>query len=170
MLAKEILNINRLSNLISTGTNIKAASKFQRKLRILFIDDDVEMCEVISDCLEYSYNCRIDFASDPFESMLAITEKYYDLIILDWNLEALTGEQTLAESEKGLYFEPNIPSQWDHQKVPVVVFSSMAKEKCQFNETRHFKSVGYISKCQSLNQIVESFGDYVKARSSLQAV
>lgn len=170
MLAKEILSINRLSRLISTGNDIKAASKLQRKLKILFIDDDAEMCEVISDCLEYTYNCRIDIASDPFESMLAITEKFYDFIILDWNLTELNGAQTLTESEKGLYFEPNIPNQWDRQKVPVVIFSSDEKEKCRLESTKHFESVGFISKRQSLNQIVESFGDFVKSQSNLQAV
>lgn len=170
MLAKEILNMNRLSNLISTGNNVKQAARIQRKLKVLFIDDDSEMCEVVSDCLEYTYNCRIDIVSDPFESMLAITEKFYDLIILDWNMAGLNGGQTLVESEKGLYFEPNIPSQWDRQRVPVVVFSSNDPEKCRFEGTRHFESVGYISKCQPLNQIVESFGDYFKVRSNLQAV
>lgn len=170
MLAKEILSMNRLSSLISTGNNIKQAVKMQRKLKVLFIDDDVEMCEVVSDCLEYTYNCRIDIASDPFESMIAITEKFYDLIILDWNMAVLNGGQTLVESEKGLYFEPNIPSQWDRHRVPVVVFSSNEPDKCRFESTRHFESVGYISKCQSLSQIVESFGDYFKVRSNLQAV
>lgn len=134
----------------------------KKKPRVLLIDDDNEMGEVIKNSLKFRYNCHVDCAVDPFEAMNTMTENFYDLIILDWRLPALTGGQTLKELEKGFYFEPGLPVQWDRQRVPVIVFSSAERVQCTLEKTKHFDCVGFISKRQPLNSIVESFGDFIQ--------
>ena len=136
--------------------------KNKKKLKILLIDDDIEMSEIVKNCLSFRYNCKVDVASDPFEAMNTMTDKFYDLIILDWRLPALTGGQTLKELEKGFYFEPELPLQWDRQRVPVVILSGSEKAKCHLYKTKHFDCIGFVSKRQSLHGIVDSFESYIQ--------
>lgn len=142
--------------------SFQVVPRAKKKPRVLLIDDDMEMGEIVKNSLKFRFNCRVDVASDPFEAMNTMTENFYDLIILDWRLPALTGGQTLKELEKGFYFEPGLPVQWDRQRVPVIVFSAAEKAQCQLEKTKHFDCVGFISKKQSLNSIVESFGTYIQ--------
>lgn len=135
----------------------------KKKVKILLIDDDIEMSEIICHCLQARYNCRVEVASDPFEAMNSMTENFYDLIILDWRLPALTGGQTLKELERGFYFEPTLPVEWDRQRVPVIVFSSADRQECALNKTKHFDCVGFVSKRQSLFEIVAAFEGYIQS-------
>src|SRR5687768_14732717 len=135
----------------------------KRKIRVLLIDDDNEMSEIIGHCLQGKYNCKVETASDPFEAMNRMTEHFYDLIILDWRLPALTGGQTLKELERGFYFEPSLPVEWDRQRVPVIIFSSADRQECSLNKTKHFECVGFISKRQSLFDIIAAFENYLQS-------
>jgi CheY-like chemotaxis protein len=123
--------------------------------RILLVDDDQDMGTLLTECLTSRLSCSVDTATDPFEAMNKISEDFYDLIILDWNLPALTGAQTLRKAERGLNLDPNAPIQLESHTVPVVILSSSAQDKCQFISTKHFRNVGFVSKRQALHLIVE---------------
>jgi CheY-like chemotaxis protein len=141
-----------------------------KKLKILLIDDDPEMSDLVVAALEAKTNCSAEIATDPFEAMNKISETFYDLVILDWKLPALTGGETLRQVEKGLYFDPELPIQWDNHKVPVVIFSSSDKAQCSFTKTKHFKYLGFVSKNQKLNAIVEAFSVLMAPLSQEQQV
>lgn len=141
---------------------IRPSLRSKKKPRVLLIDDDMDMSEVIKNSLKFRYNCRVDIATDPFEAMNTMSDNFYDLIILDWRMPALNGGQTLKELEKGFYFEPSLPVQWDRQRVPVIVFSAAEKAQCNLERTKHFDCVGFVSKKQSLTQIIDSFGAYIQ--------
>lgn len=157
--ASEIINPFLMAN----TEPLQAVPRTKKKPRVLLIDDDLDMGEIVKNSLKFRYNCRVDIASDPFEAMNTMTENFYDLIILDWRLPALNGGQTLKELEKGFYFEPALPIQWDKQRVPVIVFSAGDKAQCTLERTKHFDCVGFISKRQPLNAIVEAFGQHIVA-------
>jgi len=141
---------------------LKPVPRSKKKPRILLVDDDMDMGEVIKNSLKFRYNCNVDLVSDPFEAMNTMTDRFYDLIILDWRLPALTGGQTLKELEKGFYFEPGLPSQWDRgQRVPVIIFSAAERAQCPLDKTKHFDCVGFVSKRQPLTGIIDSIGDYM---------
>ncbi len=134
--------------------------------RILLIEDDLDMASVIQLRLKKMYSCQVDIASDPFEAMNKMIEGYYDLIILDWNLPVLNGEETLMRADQAMAYEPGLPIEWDKNEVPVVVFSSTAKDDCKVRKTKHFNYVGYISKAQPLNKILSTIAEFVQRKSS----
>lgn len=135
---------------------------FKKTKKILMIEDDVDMTDLIISSLKMKYHCQIDVAQDPFEAMNLMTEKFYDLIILDWQLPGLNGTETLVQAEKGLKLEPSIPIQWDRTKVPVVIFTSSKKNECLPRRTKHFNYVGFISKSQPLNMVIDALGEFIQ--------
>ena len=140
---------------------IKRANVSKKHKRVLVIDDDYDMSLIISRSLKVKYGCTVDIANDPFEAINLIVEKFYDLIILDWQLPGLNGAETLVEAEKGLRFEPSIPIQWDTSRAPVVILSSSKKSECPPRKTKHFNYIGYVSKIQPLDDIINLLGTHI---------
>lgn len=145
-----------------TQKTFRPFKSFKKTKKILMIEDDLDMAELIISSLKMRYHCAIDVAQDPFEAMNLMTDKFYDLIILDWQLPGLNGTETLVQAEKGLKLEPSIPIQWDQSKVPVVIFTSSKKNECLPRRTKHFNYVGFISKSQPLNSVIEAMGEYLQ--------
>ncbi len=156
-----ILPISQFNSPI-LNTIKKAFKTYKKSKKILMIEDDPDMSTLIARSLKQKYSCVIDIAQDPFEAMNFMTENFYDMIILDWQLPALNGAETLVQAEKGLRLEPSLPIQWDRQRVPVVIFSSSKKNECPPRRTKHFNYVGFVSKAQPLSAILESFGHYME--------
>ncbi len=166
---QEALPFNRLNNLNQIEQSLLRPFKMSKKTKkILMIEDDKDMVAVVTKALKMKYSCVIDVAQDPYEAMNLMTEKFYDLIILDWQLPGLNGTDTLVETEKGLRLEPSLPIQWDTKKVPVVIFSASQKNKCHPRRTKHFDYVGYISKTQPLSVIIDSFGEYIEDEKTVR--
>jgi CheY-like chemotaxis protein len=147
---------------------MKPVKNFKKTKKILMIEDDQDMIAIITKSLKMKYFCSIDVAQDPFEAMNMMTEKFYDLIILDWQLPGLNGTETLVQAEKGLKLEPSLPIQWDRVKVPVVIFSSSKKNECLPRRTKHFDYVGFVSKAQPLHDIVDALGEYIHDEKSFR--
>ncbi|MBL7543345.1 MAG: response regulator [Bdellovibrionaceae bacterium] len=145
------------------GRRNQLASKVKR---ILLIEDDIDMSEVLQLRLKKMYNCNVDVAADPFEAMNKMVEGYYDLIILDWNLPVLNGEETLLRADQAMAYEPSLPIEWDKNEVPVVVFSSSDKEDCKVRKTKHFNYVGHISKAQPLNKILTTIAEFIQRKTA----
>lgn len=163
---QDALPFNHLNQL--TQSTLKPFKISKKTKKILMIEDDQDIIDLVTSSLKKRYNCMIDVAQDPYEAMNLMTEKFYDLIILDWQLPGLNGTETLVETEKGLRLEPSIPEQWDRKKVPVVIFSSSKKNECHPRRTKHFDYVGYISKSQPLSEIVNAFGEYIQDEKSIR--
>ncbi|MBC7457124.1 MAG: response regulator [Bdellovibrionaceae bacterium] len=153
------LPFNHLNNLIQSST--RTFKSFKKTKKILMIEDDSDMSDILSYTLKMKYNCQIDIAQDPFEAMNMMADKFYDLIILDWQLPGLNGTETLAQTEKLLRLEPSLPIQWDRSKVPVVILSSAKKNECLPRRTKHFDYVGFITKAQPLEMIVDALGELI---------
>jgi len=151
-------------------TLLKTIRSTKKYKKILIIEDDPDMSLVLGRSLKENYNCLIDIANDPFEAINFIVEKFYDLIILDWQLPGLNGAETLVEAEKCLRLEPSIPIQWDRGQAPVVVFSATEKKYCPPRKTKHFNYIGYISKAQPLNDIIKIFGAHIGENKKIPAV
>lgn len=148
---------------------VKSVKSKRRSKKILMIEDDSEMSSVVSKALKENYGCTIDVAHDPFEAINFIVDKFYDLIILDWQLPGLNGAETLVAAEQGLRFEPSIPIQWDRSRAPVVIFSSSKKSECPPRRTKHFNYTGFISKGQPLTQIIDLFGAHLTSDEQIQS-
>jgi len=130
--------------------------------KVLMIEDDPEMSELIQSQLTSQGHVSMDVAQDPFEAINLMSEKYYDMIILDWGLPALTGAETLLQADRSFDLDPTLPARWDQSKTPVVIFSSSKKTKCLPRKTKHFDYVGFISKIQPLDKIISGISKCIE--------
>lgn len=133
---------------------------FHKKLRILMIEDDQDLNMLLKNTLQKHYNCKVDTATDPYEAMNCLSGKRYDLVVLDWQLPALNGGETLAEVEKGLSNDKKSAYISNESKIPVLIFSGTPEQECNFVQSEHFTRVGYVSKKKSLDEICNSFSQH----------
>ena len=133
----------------------------KNKKKILIVDDDTEMTSMLQEVLRKQPALEVSVAHDPFEAMNLLTEKVYDLVLLDWHLPKLNGLKTIIETEKLFRFDPILPLEWDGKKVRVVTFSSDETTSCKFLNTRHFRYMGHVHKKNKLSSIIEKIGFYL---------
>lgn len=157
---------------VTNKTNKYAVKKSQMRIRqrseikntdnqsknILLIEDDEALAVLLARKLSRSYKCQVQIAYDSFSAMNFLSDNYYDVIILDWNLPGFDGGETLQRAERAMSLEPALPMRWDIGEVPVIVLSSSPKQKCQLKNSAHFSSVGHISKEQPLSSILSLIG------------
>jgi DNA-binding response OmpR family regulator len=134
---------------------------FASNKRVLMIENDSMMATAISDTLKKHFMCSVDIAHDPYEAMNFMSDSFYNMIFLDWQLPGLNGTETLLQTEKGLSLEPELPEQWDRSTVPVVIFSSTKKNNCSFKPTKYFNFGGFISKTHSFRYIISTLGSFI---------
>lgn len=137
------------------------------RTRILVIDDDRELSELLKHTLGSTLeNTQVLVTHDPYEAMNAMTERSFDLILLDWNLPGLDGAQTLQKADQVFQFEPDVPTAWDTKQTPVLVLSGDLRSDCKVQKTKHFKYVGHINKKNKINSIVESIKKHLPLTTS----
>ena len=131
------------------------------KKKILIVDDDKEITQLLKSILEAESRLEISIAYDPYEAMGIMSEKVFDMVILDWNLPELNGMKTIIETERLFRSDSTLPLEWDGKKAKVITFSSDEETKCPFLNTRHFRYLGHIHKKNSLSSIMEKIGFYL---------
>ena len=134
---------------------IRNHSKTKRMKKILIIDQDQEMSQLLKNLLQYDEKIKVTTAQDPFDAMDMMTDQAFDLIISEWDLPKLNGLETLLETEKGFKFDPNLPLEWEDKKVPVIFLSGCEKSVCKPPYTKHFRYLAYINKASNIESIVE---------------
>ena len=137
-------------------------SRTKSQKRILIVDDDKDMLDMLRTMLQTDENIKIYSAQDPYEAMATMTHQVFDLIILDWNLPNLNGLQTLIETEREFKSDPNIPLEWDNKKVRVIVLSANEKSECKTSNTKHFRYSGYVNKAKNIESIVSDLKEYIQ--------
>ncbi|MBS1958278.1 MAG: response regulator [Bdellovibrionales bacterium] len=137
--------------------------------RILIIDDDRELSDLIRLALRENPGVRVTVADDPYEAMSIMVGQAFDMILLDWNLPKLNGLKTLLEAEKLFRFDPILPMEWQNKKARVVVFSGDEQEKCKFVNTHHFRFLGHIHKDNTLFNIMRKLNFYIQQVHGLAA-
>lgn len=125
------------------------------KRKILIVDDDQEISEVIKAVLERKGEYEVKMAADPYEAINMLLDEVYDFVILDWNLPQMNGLKTILEAEKIFRHDPTLPLDWESRKVKVVTFSGDDVSKCKIPSTPHFKYLGHVSKQNDLKGIVD---------------
>jgi len=133
---------------------MRKVTKIKKVKRILMIDDDLEMSQLLKSILQKDEKIKITTAQDPFDAMDMMNDQAFDLIVLEWNLPKLNGLETLLATERGFKFDPNLPLEWEDKKVPVIILSGCEKSSCKPPYTKHFRYLAYINKTDQLENIV----------------
>jgi len=72
--------------------------------KVLVVDDDLDMCQIISDILkEEGYS--VSSSCKGKDALMKIEKNHYDLIILDYKLDEISGLMVL---EKALQMRPSL--------------------------------------------------------------
>jgi len=72
--------------------------------KVLVVDDDLDMCQIISDILkEEGYGVHSSYNGE--DALMKIEKNHYDLIILDYKLDEISGLMVL---EKALQMRPSL--------------------------------------------------------------
>ncbi|MBX2994404.1 MAG: response regulator [Bdellovibrionaceae bacterium] len=122
--------------------------------KVLFVDDDVEFQSLMASHLANALNTKITCVSHPYEAIERMTERRFDLILLDWRMPSLRGDAALKNFER-LWMESSfIPSKWFKEKIPVIVLSAESPSRVKKIETEFFHQIGYVSKRQNATQIL----------------
>jgi PleD family two-component response regulator len=132
------------------------------KKKILIVDDDREITQILQASLSQYPKYDVLVANDPFEAMNLLSNGVFDLVLLDWHLPKFNGLKTIIETEKLFRFDPTLPIEWYGKKVQVVTFSSDEVTQCKFVNTRHFKYVGHVHKKNSLSNIVGQLNNFLE--------
>ena len=140
--------------MIQGHTAQKAHPLLLQRKQVLLIEDDPDFSDVLSSLMQARLDLVVDVAADPFEAINKMSDQYYDAIVVDWSLPQFNAKQTLKRAEIEFYFEPDLPPGWDYGKVPVIVVSGHDQENLDLKDSEHFRVAGYVSKKQSLREIL----------------
>jgi PleD family two-component response regulator len=130
------------------------------KRKILIVDDDQEIAELVQLALLQEHRFDVKLASDPYEAITMMMDEVYDFVLLDWNLPRMNGLKTILEAEKVFRHDPTLPLDWEARKVGVLTFSAEADKTCRLPSTPHFKYMGHVSKQNRIHSIVEIMQNY----------
>ena len=122
--------------------------------RVLNIDDDQSILNLLKTILSEDKKLKIFTANDPFEAMDILNHQVVDTIILDWTLPGLTGPETLNRAERTLKSDPDVPYEWEDKKVKVILFTGKERSECKTSSTRHFRYSGYVGKKNAGYEII----------------
>jgi two-component system, OmpR family, alkaline phosphatase synthesis response regulator PhoP len=108
--------------------------------RILYVDDDVENCEMMKYWIRNECGCDISIAMDGKEALEMIEAEFFDLFLLDYCLPDTTGIK-LCEQIRAL-----------NADVPIAVYSALDRE---IDKQRALAAgaTSYIVKPEQLDQI-----------------
>jgi len=126
--------------------------------QVLVVDDDIELAHLLSIRLNRRLgkvdHVQIQIAGDPYEAMNLMAENAFDLVLLDWHLQGLTGRQTLMIASRDFDRDPNLPEEWKKKAASVVVMSASGKpQECVISGSRYFNYAGYVAKAEGLDRI-----------------
>lgn len=131
------------------------------RMKMLVVDDDVEMAEVIRHSLSRCYGVDVKVAIDPYEAITLMLDGTYDFVLLDWNLTQMNGFTAICEAEKIFLQAARTLGRISSKKIRVATFSAGMSRLCRLPSTRHFTYVGHVSKQRKLQEIVQSVHDHL---------
>lgn len=135
-----------------------------RPFRILFVDDDEEFLEAMTQQLNHDLNCHVVQAMNPYEAMNLLVDSYFDLVIIDWKLQSMSGWSALQKTDEALRIDTQISPQWGKAKVPVILISADPLNETRSLASSHFQKIGFLSKLQNAHQMSEGIRQLIEKK------
>ena len=158
-----------MESLIQKDQNKTTAVKNQLKVRphpfrILLVDDDEDFLEAMTQQLKHDIHCLVVQATNPYEAMNALIESYFDLVIVDWELQSMSGWSALQKTDEVLKIDSQISPKWGRAKVPVILISADPMNEIRALASTHFQKVGFLSKIQGIQQISDGVRQLIEKK------
>lgn len=125
----------------------------QRPLRVLLVDDCLESIRLMSHILD-QYKCEVTMAFDGEDSIPLLLKQNYDLIILDWQMPLMNGEEMLLMLDNLIEDKKLFPIK---HSIPVIVYSAHPENELKIPKCRHFHFLGLISKQKIYSKMMQDF-------------
>ena len=124
--------------------------------RILLIDDEESLCEVLKRGLERTGNYEVGFATDGKTGLLMARKGNPDLILLDVRMPKMSGIEVLRELE----------SNYPLSEIPVIMLSGLldesTKKECNYQYCEEFidKPVNLQPLTERLDAVLRRVGKF----------
>lgn len=123
-----------------------------RDMRILLVDDDVESI-IPMHLILAGLGCEITIAFDGRSAINHLLKRPYDLLILDWVMPDLGGQDVLKKSQSMISHDVSITKNWPSHSLPFVTYSACAFKDVEIPNCSNFDFVGHWQKPISLNKL-----------------
>ncbi len=115
------------------------------KLRVLLVDDVADMRKFIKNALQRTFiDCDVDEASDGIDARTHMETLQYDLVLCDWGLPGLTGEDLLKW----------VRSDEKHKEVPFIIVTGY-RDRERVLRAMEFGVTDYIVKPISIDTLIK---------------
>jgi hypothetical protein len=125
----------------------------QKTPRVLVIDDSLDSVKLMSRILDH-YKCDVTMAFDGQDAIPLLVNKFYDLVVLDWQMPQMGGRETLLLMDR-LLTEKKIHK--IRKPLPVVIYTGHSEEELDLPLVRNFSYLGFINKRQPFSSMLKSF-------------
>ena len=120
------------------------------KIKVLLIDDDPITVKLIESCFRQQ-GCDTMIATNGVDAVRMFENMNYDLIVLDWIMPDLNGEEVIKQGEQNI--NHSMVSGEDFVKIPVLTYSAHGYQDINFPETTHFTQLGHIKKTTTYKRL-----------------
>jgi len=128
------------------------ASVHTRNLKILLVDDDVEAIVPVHKALAGEGN-EITIAFGGRSAIDHLLKKPFDLVILDWRMPDLDGDEVLREIQ-ALFLKDKMRSERKNiNRIPFITYSSCAFRDVKIPNCENFDFVGHWQKPMTSNKL-----------------
>lgn len=125
-------------------------SQPDQKLKVLLIDDDPITVKLIESCFRQQ-GCDTMIATNGTDAVRMFENMNYDLIVLDWVMPDLNGEEVIKQGEQSI--NQSLLEGEDFIKIPVLTYSAHGFQDINFPETTHFTQLGHIKKTTTYKRL-----------------
>jgi DNA-binding NtrC family response regulator len=125
------------------------------KMKLLIVDDEKDLCRILSDRMNILYGVTPDIAYSGDEALGMVKAKLYDVVILDIDMPGMNGMETLKKIKEV------------NKKIQVVMFTGHGTD-----ETRRMAEVmgafSYVDKIDGLPKLAPTVEGAYKLRKMLE--
>ena len=125
------------------------------KMKLLIVDDEKDLCRILSDRMNILYGVTPDIAYSGDEALEMVKKNPYDVVILDIDMPGMNGMETLKKIKEV------------NKKIQVVMFTGHGTD-----ETRRMAEVmgafSYVDKIDGLPKLAPTVEGAYKLRKMLE--
>lgn len=119
---------------------------FKHKLKVLLIEDE-EAAALIARSMLISSQCEVQVVKNGREATDELTQKKYDLVIMDWDIPVRNGREIMKISDLMLNLDN------EEERVPLVLYTGTEASKIDVPHTSSFQLMDYWYKQDSLSDL-----------------
>mgnify|MGYP000911737183 FL=1 len=141
-------------------TQILASPQMKmRHIEVLVIEDEPAASLVLQKSLQ-SAGCKVDVSYDGYSGINKLLEKDYELIILDWMLPNMMGNEFLRLADSKIRAQHGANN--TREPIPIVICSSKEIDDIQLPIVSSFGYYYYWNKSLPFSTVINSLDDILK--------